>query len=326
VKRRTFIAALTGTSVSTSPLAGWGQPSAKVLRLGFVSQNPRNSTFAAAFERRLGELGYVDGSTLAVEFIDSHGQPDRILEGMREVVRRKVDILLASGPELALKSALAATSNLPIVMAAIDYDPVALGYVRSLARPGGNVTGVYFQQTELVSKRLELMKELLPNLRTAIALWDRYSADQWKASEKAGREVGINLVGVDMGEQPYDYAKAIAQVPPDHHGAFVVMASPVLFRDRERLLGFLKERHQIGVFAIREFADDGGLMSYGANLPALYRRAADYVDRIAKGAKPADIPIEQPTKFELVINSRTARSLGLQVPHSLLARADEVID
>ena len=325
MRRREFIVLVGGVAVGW-PDATLGQTPSKMLRLGMVSQNLRTAPFTAAFERRLHELGYVEGRNLIVEFIDTHGQVDRIAEAMQEVVRRKADIILAGGPEVSLKAALAATSMLPIVMVAIDYDPLALGYVTSLARPGGHVTGIYFQQTELVGKRLQLIKEALPGLKGSTVFWDRLSVDQWKATEKASSALALQLVGIDLGDQPYDYAKAISRAPPDHRGTLLVMTSPVFFRDRQRLGEFALAHHVATMFAFREHIDAGGLMSYGANISSLYLRAAELVDQIAKGAKPADLPIEQPTKFELVINLKTAKALGLTMPLTLLARADEMIE
>ena len=325
MKRREFIALVGGVAVGW-PGVTLGQTPSRMLRVGMVSQNPRAAPFTVAFERRLHELGYVEGQNLIVEFIDTHGQVDRIAEAMQEVVRRRADIILAGGPEVSLKSALAATSTLPIVMVAIDYDPLALGYVSSLARPGGKVTGVYFQQTELAGKRLQLMKDALPGLKASTVFWDRLSVDQWKATEKAASALDLRLVGIDLGDQPYDYAKAIARAPHDHRGTLFVMTSPIFFRDRQRLAEFALAHHVATMFALREHTDAGGLISYGANISSLYVRAADLVDQIAKGAKLADLPIEQPTKFELVINFKTAKALGLTVPPLLLFRADEVIE
>jgi putative ABC transport system substrate-binding protein len=245
---------------------------------------------------------------------------------MKEVASRGVDIVLAGGPEISLKSALAATSTRPIVMIAIDYNPLDLGYVKSLASPSDQVTGIYFQQTELVGKRLQILKELIPNLASATVFWDRFSVDQWKATEKSASVANLDLFGIDLGDQPYDYAKSIAAVPPTFRGALDVMVSPVVFRDRQRLAAFSLARKMPTIYALREFVDAGGLISYGASISALYERAAEYVDRIAKGAKPAELPVEQPTKFELLINLKTAKALGLAVPATLLVRADEVIE
>ena len=225
-----------------------------------------------------------------------------------------------------MRSAMAATSTRPIVMVAIDYDPISLGYVKSLASPGDQVTGIYFQQTELVGKRLETLKELMPNLDLATVFWDRFSADQWKATEKIASKANLRLFGIDLGEQPYDYAKSLTSVPQPYHGALLVMVSPVVFRDRQHLVDFTLVGKIPSIYALREFADAGGLISYGANISVLFERAAEYFDRIAKGAKPAELPVEQPTKFELVVNLRTAKAIGVTVPSSLLVRADQTIE
>jgi putative ABC transport system substrate-binding protein len=325
MKRRAFLGVL-GGAAACWPHRAVSQSTRKPLRLGMVSQNPRSAPFTVAFERRLQNLGYVEGQNLVVEFIDTHGEVSRIAEAMKEVASRGVDIVLAGGPEISLKSALAATSTRPIVMIAIDYNPLDLGYVRSLASPGDQVTGIYFQQTELVGKRLQILKELIPNLASATVFWDRFSVDQWKATEKSASGANLDLFGIDLGDQPYDYAKSITAVPQTFRGALDVMVSPVVFRDRQRLAAFSLARKIPTIYALREFVDAGGLISYGASISALYERAADYVDRIAKGGKPAELPVEQPTKFELLINLKTAKALDLNVPIHIQQLADEVIE
>jgi ABC-type uncharacterized transport system substrate-binding protein len=246
--------------------------------------------------------------------------------GNRELVTRNVGILVASGAEVALKAALAATDTLPIIMTAIDYDPLALGYVKSLARPGGNVTGIFFQQIELTTKRLQVVTDAFPDLRAATVFWDRASADQWRAAQSAAPPLGLRLFGSELHEQPYDYEKAFAQAPSDYHGWLFVMTSPFLFRDRERLGEFALRHRMPSVFPFREWVDAGGLLSYGPSITGMYRRAADYVDRIARGGKPSDLPVEQSTKFEFVLNLKTAKTIGLTMPTALLLRADEVIE
>jgi len=228
--------------------------------------------------------------------------------------------------QLALRSALAATDSLPIVITAVDYDPLALNYVTSLARPGRNVTGVFFQQIELALKRLELTRETFPEMRAATVLWDRISADQWKAVQGAVATLGIQLTGIEARERPFDYEQALAQVPPDRRGALLVSMSPVFYQDRERVIDAAVRHRMPAMFGLREFVEAGGLVSYGPSLAGMYRRAADYVDRIARGAKPTDLPIEQPTKFELTLNLKTARTIGVTLPTSILLRADEVIE
>lgn len=326
MKRRGVIRLAGGAAtLGAQGIAGAQTPRGQ-LRLGFASANPRDAVFNVGFERRLGELGWVDGHNLAVEYIDTQGRVDLMTEAMRELVRRKVDLMLAPGPEASLIAARQATSSLPIVMVAIDYDPIARGHIAGLARPSEQITGVFFQQIELVGKRLQLMKEVLPELKAATVFWDRLSKEQWMASQNAAPQIGLTLIGVDLGDQPYDYERAFASVPTDHRRALFPMASPILFRDRRRLLQFAHERQVATMCSLREFADAGALITYGANISRLFERAAAYVDRIARGARPIDLPVEQPTQFELVVNLATARTLGVEFSPRMLARADEVIE
>ena len=218
------------------------------------------------------------------------------------------------------------TAVVPIVMIAIDYDPLALGYIKSLARPSGNVTGLFLQQIELATKRLELFKEALPDLRAATMFWDASSADQSNAARAAAAALGLRLASVELREQPYDYERALQAAPADHRGALIMPTSPVFYRDRQRLAELALRRGMASMFVLREWADAGGLLSYGASFSAMFRRAAEYVDKIARGAKAVDLPIEQPTKFELIVNLRTAKALGLDLSPTLLARANEVIE
>ena len=322
--RREFIALLGGAAMC--PHAARAQ-SAGMLRVGMVAAQPKSAPIYQGFLRRLSELGYQQGKNLVFEFIQvTNTSIEDYARGNRELVSRGVDILIAVGAEIALKAALAATDRLPIVMLAIDYDPIALGYVTSLARPTGSVTGIFFQQIELTTKRLQIVKDVFPELRAATAFWDRISADQFQATQDSAKELGIKLFGSELREQPYDYDKALAQVPAEYHGWLFVMMSPLFFRDRARLAEFALRQRMPSVFASRELVDAGGLLSYGPSLAGMFRRAAEYVDRIARGAKPADLPIEQPTTFEFVLNLKTARSIGVSTPTALLLRADEVIE
>jgi len=212
-------------------------------------------------------------------------------------------------------------------MVAVDFDPFAHGYVKSLARPGGNITGVFLRQLELAIKQVQLLKDAFPALSGATVFWDQVSADQWQALKKTADEsLGIHLSGIEFHERPFDYEQALKQAAPEDRAALIVMRSPYFALDRARLTEFALQHRMISSFPARTYVDVGGLFSYGASVDRMYRRAADYVDRIAKGAKPDDLPIEQPTKYELVINRRTAKALGITMPTSLLLLADEVID
>ena len=324
MSRRAFLGLLGGAAVC--PLATLAQQPPQVLRVGTAGIQTRTSGIYIAFLQRMAELGYEEGKNFVFEYVRLTNL-DEFEEGYREVARRKVDIVFASGTEIALQSAIAAAGPLPIVMVAVDFDPFVRGYVKNLARPTGSITGVFFQQVELTSKRLQLLKEVLPDLQQVVVFWDRISADQWQAAQAAAPNLGLRLIGVELREQPYDYERAIAQVPPAARRALVVLTSPLFgLPERARLPEFARRHRMASMYSLREFVSVGGLISYGARLPAMYRRAAEYVDRIAKGAKTSDLPIEQPTKFELAVNLETAKVIGVDLPTSILLRADEVIE
>jgi putative ABC transport system substrate-binding protein len=322
MRRRDFILALGGAAMWS--LHARAQQGPKILRLGTVSTLPRERPTLRAFEQRMRELGYVEGMNFLFDYtiernVLLHGQ------ATQEMVRRKVDIVLATGHDV-LREAMAATDTLPIVMIALDFDPFGLGYVTSLSRPTGNVTGLFLQQVELAAKRLQMLKEAFPNVDAATVFWDYRSSHQWQETERAARSLGLRLAGIELRDPPYDYDAAWARAPSDHRGALLVMASPFFFGDRQRLAD-LALRHRIAsLFAQREQVDVGGLLSYGPSIPSMYRRLAEYVDKIARGAKTTDLPIEQPTKFEFIVNLRTAKSIGKELPTSVLLRADEVIE
>ena len=321
---------LLGVLLAPWALPAWprglcAQPAVRKLRVGTVSGQPRSSPLWSAFEARMAELGYRDGRTLEVDYIEA-ASADGFAAAYRHFAGDTLDVIVASGPEIALKSALALPGKTPIVMIAIDYDPIALGYVKSLARPEGRVTGLFLQQIELAEKRLQLLKEGFPDLAAATVFWDRISADQWTATQRLGRALALKLAGVELRDPPYDYDKALADAPAECRGTLLTTASPFFFRDRARLAEFATRRRTALVSMYREMAEAGALLTYGADLPAMFARAADYVGRLARGQSPADLPVEQPTKFELVVNLRTARAIGIAIPPLLLARADHVIE
>jgi putative ABC transport system substrate-binding protein len=322
VKRREFIAGLGG--VTAWPVVARAQQP-KLLRVGAVAGSPKSAPQWVAFERRMTELGYQEGKNFVFEFIQAANMED-YARGYRELVTRNVDVLVALGPEIALKSAVAVTDTLPIVMVAIDYDPFSRQYVTNLARPSGNVTGLIFQQIELAAKRIQLIKDAFPDIPAAIMFWDEASADQWQAAQNAAATLSLPLFGSELREPPYNYERALAEAAPDHRRTLIVATSPFLFRDRARLAELALHHRMVSMFVLREWVEAGGLMSYGPKLTGLVRRAAEYVDRLARGAKPADLPVELPTQFELVINLKTAKALNLTVPTSILLRADEVIE
>lgn len=282
------------------------------------------------FRNRLRELGYSEGRDYVLDIRAHRGQIERLPDLAAHLVQSRPDIIVASGPEAALKAAVGATRSVPIVFIAVDYDPVALGYVVGLPRPGGNVTGLFLRQLELTAKRLELMKEALPSLTDLAVFADAFTTDksgQMQAGQAVAGRLGVKLLPLLLpGGPPFDFTAAIETSRGRGAGAVLALMSPALFFDRARFVEALMARRMPASFGLREFADLGGLMSYGANLVEMYGRAADYVDRIMKGIKPGELPVEQPTKFELVINLKTVKEFGLTLPLPLLARADEVIE
>ncbi len=324
MKRREFVT-LVGGAAALWPATVLAQEPVKMLRVGAVSGQPRNSPFWQPFVQRMVELGYQDGKNFVFDLITTPNI-DGYEAGYRKLVTRNVDIILASGPEISLKSALANSTTTPIVMIAIDFDPLARGYVTSLARPSGNVTGVFLQQIELTEKRVQLLKSAFPDLQAATVFWDLITTDQWEATQRAAANLGLRLSGVELLDPPFDYDKALAQAAPDSRKTVFVLVSPFFFRDRVQQADFALRNRIVTMFGFREWTDAGGLMSYGASVSSMLRLAAGYVDRVARGVKPADLPIEQPTKFELVINLKTAKALGITFPQSFLATADEVVE
>jgi putative ABC transport system substrate-binding protein len=326
MRRRTFLSVFGGAALAPAFVAQAAGESAKPFRLGVLLKLPPGPGYRA-FVQQLQVLGWEEGRNLRIDFEQlGDADPDRIRTLAAGLVGRGANVIYAAGSEDELKSAMAATSTIPIVFIANDYDPLAKGYIASLARPGGNVTGVLLQQVELTTKQLELLTRTVPELARVFVLWDRISADQFKGAREAARFLKIPLEGVDCGNPPYDYERALAGVAGESRDVLLQMSSPWFFQDRQRIPAAALGHRLPSMFAVRQWVDAGGLMSYGPSLTDMNRLAAGYVDRIAKGAKPADLPVQQPTTFELVINLKTAKALDLTVPQSLLASANEVIE
>jgi putative tryptophan/tyrosine transport system substrate-binding protein len=298
------------------------QSMGKLPRVGIlITANPR---LYDTFVEELRRLGYVDGQNIVLEFRSAEGRIERFPVLAADLVRAGVDVTLAVS-EASVRAAQQATTSTPIVIVAIDYDPLALKMVTSLARPGGNVTGVFLQQLEVTAKRIELLKAMLPKLTRLAVLWDPSGADQFKAADAAAASLGLRVQSLKIRPNPDDLSGAFAAAVRERADAIAVVQTAVLFRERAQIVQMATSHRLPAAFAFREFAETGGLMSYGAHLPDMFRRAAFYVDRILKGARAGDLPMEQPTKFELVINLKTAKALGLTIPQTLLLRADQVI-
>jgi putative ABC transport system substrate-binding protein len=325
MRRRAFIAAL--GAVAAWPLGARAQPSAGLPTIGVLGGSSAASEGGrvSAFVERLDKLGWVEGRTVAIEYRWAEGQGARLAEIAAEFIRRKVDLILATGTAPAL-AAKRATSAIPIVFA-FAGDPLGTGLVASLTRPGRNVTGLSNQAADLAGKRVELLREMVPGLRRLAVLANTgYPAAVLERNEveAAARTVGLEVVTFEV-RQAEDVAPAIEALKGRAEALFLV-GDPLLNSRRSEIGTLALAARLPTVHVQREYVDAGGLASYGANFPDLFRRAAEIVDKILRGASPADIPVEQPTKFELVINLKTAKALGLDVPPRLLALADEVIE
>ena len=328
MERRTFLAAMAG-SLLAAPLAAEAQQRPGVVRIGLLSYAASDSGGAArwkAFREQLRELGYVEGQNVFFESRWGDEQVGRLRGLAAELIDAKVDILVTAASEAAL-AAKQATSSIPIVTAT-GADPVKLGIVASLARPGGNVTGVFSLSNELAGKRLEFLKQLIPRVTRVAVVREsdnRASALTLRDAESAARRLGLVVQGVGV-RGPKELDAAFVAMKRALADAVMVLENTAFFADR-RHIADLALMHRLPMSAqAKEYAEAGALFSYGTDYPDLFRRAAMYVDKILKGAKPANLPMEQPTKFELVINLKTAKALGLTIPPSLLQRADQVIE
>jgi len=323
-----FVSALAG-GLLTVPLAVEAQPvSARVPRIGFLALNPgANPHLREAFLQGLRDLGYVEGRTIVIEYRDAEGKLERLRALGAELVALKVDVIVTGGGTPVALAAQQATRTLPVVFSSAT-DPVTDGLVTSLARPGGNLTGLSNLAPELVGKCLEQLKEAVPKVGLVAVLWQPGAiggrTDMLKPAEVAARALGVRLQFIEA-QGPADFDRAFSDMARAHAGALAVLGSAIFNSERRRLVDLAAKHRLPTVYTSRDFVDAGGLMTYGPNLADSFRRAAAYVDKILKGAKPADLPVEQPTKFELVVNLKTATALGLTIPPSLLQRADQVI-
>ena len=323
--RRAFLTALGG--LLAWPRFAVAQQAERIYRVGWLSTAAlRTEPYNLAFVDRLREVGFVEGRNLVIEFRSAQGRIDRLPELASNLAQQNCDVFLSPGTERNLAAIKQASRDTPIVMVAIDYDPVATGHISSLARPGGRITGVSAQQTDLAAKRLELLKELLPRAKRIAVFSDTSTVGQLKAVQAGAKRLGVALQVLEFTRAPYDYEGAFAESVRARAEALLVLTSG----------NFVPARRQIPESAVRHrlpsmygnavWADAGGLLSYAPNFSEFYRRAADQVSLIFKGAKPAQMPVEQPTTFELVINLKTAKALGITIVQSLLARADRVIE
>ena len=327
-RRRFLLTSLAGAFAA--PLAAEAQRAVKLYRIGFLSvasaSDQRGQRLFEAFRNGLAELGYVEGQSIAIESRWAAWKYERLPDLALELVRLKMDVIVTAAVP-AITAGKEATRTIPIVMAAV-VDPVATGLVASLARPGGNLTGVSLMTPELVGKQLDMLKEILANASRVAILWNPANLGnqpQLKAAGLAARTLGIRLQPLEA-RSPREIDTAFASITTEGTDALVVLVDAMFIDQRTRIADLAATRRLPSVYGVPEHVGAGGLLAYGPNLLNGYRRAAVYVDKILRGAKPGDLPIEQPTQFELVINVKTAKALGLTIPPSLLARADQVIE
>ncbi len=301
------------------------QQAGKVYRIGYLRfrSSPPTEAHHNAFRQKLHELGYVEGQNLVIEYRSAKGEPERYPDLAAELLRLKVDVIVTPGSPYMVRVWQRATRTIPIVMDGLRVDPVEAGLVVSLARPGGNITGVINLDTELNPKRLELLKEAFPGISRAAILWTEAQQEQgMEEIEATGQALGVQIQSLD----PWDgIDSAFSEISQERADALIVARSVLVLDHRERIIEFAAKRRLPTIYARSSFVDAGGLMSYSTDRLHLVRRVAIYVDKILKGAKPADLPIEQPRKFELIINLKTAKKLGFVIPPQFLARANKVI-
>jgi putative tryptophan/tyrosine transport system substrate-binding protein len=313
--------------ILTVPIISGAQQAARIPRVGVLHPGApaTSSHFAAAFTQGLRELGYLEGQNIVVERRFADAKAERLSDIAAELVRLKVDVIVTS-TDPGIAAVKQQTRTIPIVMAN-STDPVATGFVASLARPGGNVTGLSSLSPELSAKRLELLKEAVPGLSRVAIVWNpdvRGAVLEYKETESAARSLQLQLQSVEVN-RPDDLDSAFSALTTGRAGGLTVASSSLAFRNRSRIASLAQKHRLPSIYGLREFADAGGLIAYGPNYAEGWRRAATYVAKILKGAKPGELPVEQPTKFELVLNLKTAKALGLTIPPSLLQRADHVI-
>jgi putative tryptophan/tyrosine transport system substrate-binding protein len=327
MRRREFLIALGAASAWSK--AAHAQQDGSIARVGVIGsrrEGPAMAPAYAAFTDELRKLGFAEGRNLAIEYRRVEDGVPRAFASVNELAAWKADVLFANGPELALQAAAAARPPLPIVFLAVNFDPIARGYVQSLAQPGGNMTGIVARQLELTAKQIELLMEAFPERKKLGALWDVQSADQFASAEREAKLRQLELRAIRMENPPYDFVAAFRALAQDGVQMLIVLSSPSFGLQRPEITKLAMEYRLPAIFMLKEYVQEGGLMSYGVDLVPLARRAGSLTAKILRGAKPADLPVEQAVQFEFAVNLKTARAIGVTLPTSILLRADEVIE
>ena len=335
MKRREFIAGLSGAAAAW-PVVARGQQSGKVYRIAFFSggivdgkliSGPVTAAGVPAFLDELRKSGFsAEKHNLVIEYRSSNQPASRVIDEVSELGRTKIDLIFTGGSENHLQAVIDARPNVPIVMWANNYDPIERGYVKSLSRPGGAITGVFTRQPDLAEKQVELIAQTFPERTRIGVLWDAQTAPQFYAAERRALLLGRELHPVKLDTQPYDFPAAFNALMAGSPQVLLILSGPA-FAVHARTVSELTVQHRLpAMFILRSYVDQGGLMSYGVDVAASFRRIGSQVAKILGGAQPADLPVEQPTKYELVVNLKTAKRIGVELPTSLLLRADEVIE
>lgn len=323
---RRDVLTLLGGAAAVWPLTARAQEGS-IARVGLLgSEGPGTRLAWPAFINELRKLGFTQGRNLAVEFRRIDLGTAQAFTGANELVAWRADVLFAFGPEIGLQAAAAARPPVPIIILANNYDPITRGYVQSLSRPGGNVTGIVSRQLELVGKQIELLMEAFPERKRLGALWDVLSADQFAAAERETKARQLTLRAIKMENPPYDFESAFRTLVQDGADMLHVLGSPFFSVQYERLAELTTQYRLPNIHILRHYVEAGGLMSYGVDFVPMMRRAASFVAKILRGAKPAELPLEQVGQFEFVVNLKVAKAMGITLPTSILLRADEVIE
>ena len=319
-----------GSAAAAWPLAARAQQlSGRTARIGIVQPPLDNRLVNLGYPAFLDELkksGFSEGQNLAIEAVRTDQDAKRVFAETADLVRSNVELLVAIGPEVVLQAAMAASRTIPIVTLAINFDPIAHGYVKSLVRPGGNVTGVVSLQTELAEKQVELLTQAFPERTRVAVLWDENSADMFASAERQARSLRLDVRSLKLENPPYDFDAAFRSLAEDSPQMLLVLSSQYFTVSRSHIAELAIEQRLPTMFIFKLYVEAGGLMSYGVDPAAIYRKIGFYVAKILNGAKPADLPVEQAAKFELVINLKTAKAIGVDLSTAIQLRADEVIE
>jgi putative tryptophan/tyrosine transport system substrate-binding protein len=329
IGRRQFIGSL-GGSVVAWPLAARAQQLAgRTARIGLLQASLDDPVTARGYPAFLDELkksGFSEGQNLTIEIVRVDQDTQRIFAETADLVRSNVELLVTTGPEIELKAAVAASATIPIVIWAINFDPIAHGYVKSLARPGGNVTGIVSLQTELAPKQVELLTEALPGRTRLAVLYDENTADTFAAADRQAKLLRLDVQPLKLTNPPYDFDAAFRSLAEGSPQMLLVLSSAFFALSRAHIAELAIQQRLPAMFIFKSYAQAGGLISYGVDPPAMYRQVAFYAAKILNGAKPADLPFQQAEKFELVINLKTAKAIGVELSTAIQLRADEVIE